>query len=106
MGKKTEREEDRIFKPPESPHFQTAADNLSVPQAKQEAAIDGKASFMSNREPFWQSVLPPSSGLLHRCAYIRAQVGRFTNRNGRVNQTIPANRKSLLSLPGQNPAVS
>ena len=27
MGKKTEREEDRIFKPPESPHFQTAADN-------------------------------------------------------------------------------
>ena len=61
---------------------------------------------MSNREPFWQSVLPPSSGLLHRCAYIRAQVGRFTNRNGRVNQTIPANRKSLLYLPGQNPAVS
>lgn len=26
MGKKTKREEDRIFKPPESPHFQTAAD--------------------------------------------------------------------------------
>jgi hypothetical protein len=26
MGKKTEPEEDRIFKPPESPHFQTAAD--------------------------------------------------------------------------------
>jgi hypothetical protein len=25
-GKKTEREEDRNFKPPESPHFQTAAD--------------------------------------------------------------------------------
>src|ERR1039458_5215850 len=37
---------------------------------------------------------------------IRAQVGRFTNRNGRVNQTIPANRKSLLYLPGPNPAVS
>jgi hypothetical protein len=25
MGKKTEPEEDRIFKPPELPHFQTAA---------------------------------------------------------------------------------
>ena len=28
MGKKTEREKDRIFKPPESPHFQTAADSI------------------------------------------------------------------------------
>jgi hypothetical protein len=27
MAKKTNPEEDRIFKPPESPHFQTAADN-------------------------------------------------------------------------------
>jgi hypothetical protein len=30
MGKKTEPEEDRIFKPPESPHFQTAADSTSI----------------------------------------------------------------------------
>ena len=30
MRKKMEREEDRIFKPPESPHFQTAADSISL----------------------------------------------------------------------------
>jgi len=31
MGKKTEPEEDHIFKPPESPHFQTAADIFMTP---------------------------------------------------------------------------
>jgi transposase len=30
MEKKTEPEEDRIFKPPKSPHFQTAADTAQI----------------------------------------------------------------------------
>jgi hypothetical protein len=47
MGKKTEREEDRIFKPPESPHFQTAADRPA--RDRRGARFVGAANALENR---------------------------------------------------------